>query len=145
MEVDVREISVGKAEEVHRKIPEFDPSYIEENFEDRVRGNDELILGGFIDGDIAGYLIAYDRDHDGSYYCWMAGTEPEHRRKGVLSALMDSLEDYVSGRGYGVLKVKTRNKHRGMLHLLLSQDFNIADITPAESIEETEIHLRKTI
>jgi ribosomal protein S18 acetylase RimI-like enzyme len=41
-----------------------------------------------------GYLISYDRYHDGSLYVWMAAVAQTHRCRGVLRRLMQVHSDF---------------------------------------------------
>ena len=53
--------------------------------------------------------IAYG---DNSFYCWMAGVNPEFKWKGVLKAMMSYLENWVKEKGYSKISIKTRNRRR---------------------------------
>lgn len=74
------------------------------HFLDRYKDKKRLILVAYADGQPAGYLVAYDKDDDGSFYCWMAGVDPLFRRCGILSELMKYLGDWAKGHGYGKIR-----------------------------------------
>lgn len=142
--ITAREIPIEQAASVHNAIPEFDLRPVE-HFTERYTGKDHLIVGGYVDDHLAGYLIGYDRDGDGSFYCWMAGVTPQHRRKGVLSVMMDYEEEWARRRGYNKIKVKTRNKFREMLVYAITHGFNLTEVVQGERVEENWVHLLKEI
>ncbi len=80
-----------------------------------------------------------------SFYRWMAGVNPQHRRKGVLSLIMDYEEEWARKRGYNNIKVKTRNTFRGMLIYVIIYGFNITGVVEVQSGRENWILLTKEI
>ncbi len=87
--ITVRAVPIEQAVAVNQTIAEFDAPYSKEYFEDRYQNREHLIVVGYVNEQPAGYIVGYDRDQDGSFYCWMAGVNPRYRRKGVLTALMN--------------------------------------------------------
>ena len=74
---------------VNSTITEFDKPYKKEYFKERYEGKDNLIIVAYISNKPVGYVVWYNRDNDNSFYCWMAGVNPEYRRLGILKKLMD--------------------------------------------------------
>lgn len=141
--VIVHEVGIDTAVAVHRTVPEFD-CYSKAYFEKRLK-NRSLIIAGFIHGQPVGYLIGYDRFNDGSFYCWMAGVNPDFRRKGVLKALMNYQEKWAAEKGYTKIKIKTRNKLREMLAYLVAHGFNFTGVVEYPDIEDNRILLEKEL
>lgn len=108
-------------------------------------GADPLYLAAFIDNAPAGYITAYDRYGDGSYYCWMAGTVPAWRERGVLTALMTRLEEETRKRGYQSIRIKTRYGWTAMRRWLDSHDYVITKVDNRAPIEDSRIHLIKPL
>ncbi|MFB6076882.1 MAG: GNAT family N-acetyltransferase [Candidatus Nanohaloarchaea archaeon] len=104
---------------------------------------DPTVLVARADGDDVGYLIAYDRFGDGSYYVWMPGVVPAFRREGIMSALLDRVTVIAAEQVYDELKIKTRNGRRAMRHLLVGEGFDVCGFDPVGDLERHEImHVR---
>jgi len=144
-EIVIKEVSIEEIIEVNASILEFDRSYGRITFEQRCQGRETLLVVGYINGEAAGYIVGYDRDQDGSFYCWMAGVNPLFRRRGVLTSLMAYEDIWAKKRGYIKLKIKTRNSRREMLSYLVKHDFNFTWVEQKENIEEYRIHLEKQL
>lgn len=89
-DIAIKEDSIVTAVKVNSTILEFgelDKTY----FENRYKNFTNLILGAYVEGVPAGYLVAYDRDSDGSFYCWITGVDPKYRRMSLLSQMMQYL------------------------------------------------------
>src|SRR5471030_21237 len=117
--VEVKEVSIDTAVEVNKTIVEFDAHYPKSYFEDRYQGHAHLII------------VGYDHDQDGSFYCWMAGVNPNYRRQGVLSALMRYQAAWAKQHGYTTIKIKTRNNRREMLASLVKHGFLFTEVVTA--------------
>ena len=74
-EIIVKEDLIDVAVKVNATIVEFDEPYSREYFEERCKGKEKLILVAHVGNQPAGYTVSYDRNNDGSFYCWMAGGE----------------------------------------------------------------------
>lgn len=143
-EIVVRPISIQDIVEIHRTITEFDP-YPETHFEERLKGKDNLVIGAYLNDDLVGYLIGYNRFCDSSFYCWMTGVNPHFRRKGVLKALMHYQAEWARKRGYTKIKIKTRNKLREMLAYLVMNGFCFTEVVKYPNIEDNRIFLEKNL
>ncbi len=143
--VQVREAPIEAVVKVNQTIAEFDAPYPKEYFEQRYGDRPHLIIVGYIDEQPAGYLVGYERDQDGSFYCWMAGVNPAYRRRGVLSALMEYESVWAKRQGYDKVKIKTRNNRREMLANLIKRGFLVTEVVPADDINDNRISLEKTI
>ena len=134
---------------IHAQIPEFaaaDGSFSNAaHFETRCTGHDYYAITARDGGAAAGYLIAYDRYNDGSFYCWMAGVIPAYRRAGALRALMTALEGHARARGHTTLRIKTRNDKTAMLRWLVANGYMFTAIDARTPLSDTRLHLRKEI
>src|SRR5688500_9491509 len=118
MVLNVKEVPIEEAVKVNRTVSEFDEETRNADaayFEERYKDKDPLIVVCYVDEDPAGYLIGYNRDDDGVYYCYMAGVNPSFRRLGVLTALMDYEDEWAKNKGYKAIRVRTWNNRRSML------------------------------
>lgn len=144
--ITVKEEKIEIVLGVHSHIPEFiatkpDKMY----FEDRYRGKKKIILCAYQEEIPVGYLIAYDKYKDSSFYCWMAGVIPEYRNNGALTALMEHLFLYARENGYTKIKIRTRNNRRNMLRFLVKNGFDFTEVEKKENRQENRINLEKDV
>lgn len=143
--VIIKEDSIDIAVKVNATIVEFDKPYDKAYFEERYGGKENLILVAYVDSQPAGYMVSYDRNNDGSFYCWMAGVEPNFRRLGILKKLMGYLNDWAKSKGYEKITIKTRNSRREMLSFLVKAGFNFTEVQTQPSVKDNRILLEKAI
>lgn len=141
----IREASLEEVVLVNATITEFGGPYEKFYFESRLKGKPHLALGAYIEGKAVGYMVAYDRDNDGSFYCWMAGVSPEHRRKGIIGQLMASLEKWTAENGYKWVTIKTWNSRREMLAFLVKSGFNFTGVEERPATKDNRVLLEKRI
>lgn len=138
----VKEVSIEEAVKVNRNVIEFDgKDTTKEDFEKRYVGKDNLIIVAYYKNIPIGYIIGYDRDNDGSFYCWMAGVDNNYRRLGALTTLMNYQMNWAKNKGYNKLKIRTRNNRREMLSFLVKNGFNFVSIEQRDNITENRINL----
>lgn len=145
MSIQLKEVEFGEIFEVQDQIPEFDEGDFEQRYRDRIPENDSLILLAELDGGKAGYSVAYDKFGDNSFYLWMAGVVPEARRKGVMTRMLERVEEVASDRGYEEVKIKTRNERKGMRCLLIDQGYDVCGYNEFDDIERSEILEKKKV
>ena len=143
----IKEGNLDDVVKINAAVHEMDTSYDKHYFYSRIKGKDPLVLVAYINDIAAGYTISYNRDTDGSYYCWMAGVDPEYRRLGILSGLLKTTGGYAKKMGYKVLRIKTRNKHRNMLTYLIKEGFNVIGFDPKDNtnVLENRVLFEKTL
>lgn len=144
-DIVVKEVPLEEAVKVGETVVEFGETYPKSYYEDRYGDSEHLIIVGYVDGQPAGYIVGYNRDDDGSFYCWMAGVNPLFRGKGVLKELMAYQLDWAKNHGYTKIRITTRNNRRSMLTYLVKYGFLFTEVTPADNMEENRIHLEKPI
>lgn len=145
-DIIVKEVSIEEAVKVNRNVIEFDgKDTTKEDFEKRYVGKDNLIIVAYYKNIPIGYIIGYDRDNDGSFYCWMAGVDNNYRRLGALTALMNYQMNWAKNKGYNKLKIRTRNNRREMLSFLIKNDFNFVSVEQRDDITENRINLEHSL
>lgn len=141
-DIIVKEVSIEEAVKVNRNVIEFDgKDTTKEDFEKRYVGKDNLIIVAYYKNIPIGYIIGYDRDNDGSFYCWMAGVDNNYRRLGALTTLMNYQMNWAKKKGYNKLKIRTRNNRREMLSFLVKNGFNFVSVEQRDNITENRINL----
>jgi ribosomal protein S18 acetylase RimI-like enzyme len=126
----IREASLKEAVKVHNNVLEFESEHDETYFSNRLAKHARLVLLASVDGKPAGYMIGYDRDHDGSFYCWMTGVDPRYRRMGIVRQLMLYLESWAKLHEYSSLKLKVHKGRSPMLQNLTTSDFSVVSKDP---------------
>src|ERR1700733_10290625 len=79
---------------IHQQIPEFqnDSTTYDQLIERINNDKNPLIFVAYVDHQPAGYLMGYERYS--SFYIWLAGVLPNHRRQGIFVQLMDRIEQW---------------------------------------------------
>ena len=145
-DIIVKEVSIEEAVKVNRNVIEFDgKDTTKEDFEKRYVGKDNLIIVAYYKNIPIGYIIGYDRDNDGSFYCWMAGVDNNYRRLGALTSLMNYQMNWAKNKGYNKLKIRTRNNRREMLSFLVKNGFNFVSVEQRDDITENRINLEHSL
>ena len=147
MNITIKETNLEEAIKVYPKIKEFDrPEYgTVEYCENRIKDHDHLILAAYINNEIVGYLIGYDKNQDGSFYCWLAGVDNNFRRLGILSKMMQKFEEYARNHNYQKITLKTVNDKREMLKFLVKNNWNFISVIKNELPILNEILLEKEL
>jgi len=142
-QISVRESSIEEVVKLSKGIPEFSNPYSIEEYKKRLIGKRSLLLVADFDGKSAGFKVGYEMDDH--FYSWMGGVLPEFRRKGIAQKLADKQEEWCRENRFEKIKIKTRNKYRNMIHLLLKNGYNITDIESQKNTIQNRIKLEKTI
>ena len=151
MSTTVRIGNIEEAMDVFARVPEFHENpeetfWTAEEVMLRIRQAAYVILIAEVDGQRAGAMIGYDKAHDGSAYCWLAGVDANLRRHGALRSLMQAFEQWSKEQGFHRLTITTRNSRRSMLLFLLSSEFSIVDVREnASGVQHNRIDLVKEI
>lgn len=144
-QITIRKGSILEATTVTHQIPEFGKTYMTAEYVKRLEDTLHLILIAEIEGKIVGFKVGYDREHDGSFYSWMGGVLPAHRRKGVASLLTARFEQWALLKGYKSVRFKTRNEFKGMLVFSLNRGFKIVDFDARKSLDQHRVILEKKL
>lgn len=141
----IKEATINEAVKVNATITEFDAPNSKDYFQERYKGKEYLIIVAYINNRPVGYIVSYDKFNDGSLYCWMAGVDPQFRRRGVLKTLMQYQDKWAKQKGYKKIKIKTRNNHRAMLAYLVKYGFYFTTVEPYSDIQDNRVLLEKNI
>ncbi|GIN39356.1 GNAT family N-acetyltransferase [Heyndrickxia oleronia] len=87
----------------------------------------QLLVITAMDGKkVIGYKIGYAIDKN-KFYSWLGGVDPNYRKHGIASMLMEKQHQYLKENGYKVVQTKTMNKWRNMLILNIKNGFDVID------------------
>ena len=141
-EIVIRQGSPADAWTVAERIGEFGGDadrYGREIYEQRLAGASALVLVARAGDEPVGFKAGYDRYRDGSWYSWMGGVIEPWRGCGIAQELLDVQERWVREKGYEILYVKTRNRHKRMIAFLATNDYDVLRVEEKSAIRETRI------
>jgi len=73
---------------------------------------------GHLIGYKAGHALAYDR-----YYSWLGGADPDHRRQGIGSLLMDAQHKWLRSSRFKQVETYVEPKNTAMVQLNMKHGF----------------------
>ena len=140
-------IEIGSAADIvalSKQIPEFEQATTLERLQSRLGGAVSLILVAKLEGALVGYKVGYQLTEE-TFYSWLGGVIPEHRKHGVATLLLNYQEKWVLNSGYKQIKVKSMNRFPGMLNLLISNGYEIVGIEESVCGSEGKIVFLKRL
>ncbi len=141
----IEKSSLDEALSLLERLPEFDQLRPADYYLQELRDTSHLILTAKQNGLPVGCKIGYDRFKDGSFYSWLGGVLPEHRKSGIAGKLADYQEDWAKKQGYESIKFKTQNRHKAMLQFAIKNGFSIYNVKPKGELEYYKIELIKKL
>ncbi|MBN2775888.1 MAG: GNAT family N-acetyltransferase, partial [Prolixibacteraceae bacterium] len=120
MHIEISKTSAESIKKLIDSIPEFYPTPIEE-IEKRIADKEVKLFVAKEALEIAGFIIAYQNSFE-IYYNWLSGVLPKFRGRAIATKLFEAYEDYAAILGYKTCQVKSMNKFKGMLQLLISRN-----------------------
>lgn len=144
MSVTIREGSIEELVSVNQQIAEFQTPYEADVFEQRLAGKAWLGLVAEEAGQLLGFKLGYQESAT-CFYSWLGGIIPEGRRQGIARSLLYQQESWVRQQGYAQIHVKSRNRYRGMLQLLLREGYDIVALESHQPPGDSRIHFLKSL
>ena len=106
----------------------YRPSRNEEFFKRRFRGRyNILMLMATLDKLPVGFFIGFELKPS-VFFAWLYGVDPELRRQGIATQLMDAVHAWAEWHQYNVIRFECHNQHRPMLHLAISQEYDVVGL-----------------
>ncbi|MEN0036072.1 MAG: GNAT family N-acetyltransferase [Cellvibrio sp.] len=141
--MSVRQSNFAEIFLLHNLIPELSPIVSSDYFAERIGEKDYLALVYEQDGIPVAYKLGYwiNAQH---FYSWLGGVHPDYRKQGIAKALLLEQEAQVRKLGGAEISVKSMNKYKSMLLLLISQGYDITGAAP-DSRGEIKIHFAKKL
>ena len=130
---------------VSQQIPEFENTYPKIEYETRLKNIKHLIIAAYQNYKPVGFKIGYETETKQNFYSWMGGVLPKYRQLRIAEELMKYQEQWATKSGFLRILVKTRNKHKTMIHLLQKNNFTQIVIIPHSPNEETRILYEKKL
>lgn len=141
----IKEVELAEALKVHPKIEEWDrkEAGTVEYCRKKLENLKQLILGAYINNEIIGYLMAYEKKE--SFHCWITAVDKRYRRIGILTEMMIVFENFAKSNGFNKVTLKTLNNKREMLNYLAKSNWNFIDIIKKDNVYLNEIVAEKII
>lgn len=141
----IREGQLAEAVSLSQNIPEFDNPHDLSVYEQRLSGKKYLVAIAEVDRKPVGFKVGYDKFDNKSFYTWMGGVLPKYRKQGIAKLLAEYQERFASANGFDSVVLKTRNRHKNMLHFAISSGFQIIEVEQRDDVSENRILLKKAL
>lgn len=144
-DIIIKEVSLEESIKVYPKIEEWDRPEVGtiEYCRNRIDNLESIILGAYVDDEIIGYLIGYEKEDN--FYCWLAAVDKRYRRNGILTKMMNIFEKRAKNLGYNKISLKTLNNKREMLSYLVKNNWNFIEVIKNDNVILNEIIAEKRI
>ncbi|MCM3090856.1 MULTISPECIES: GNAT family N-acetyltransferase [unclassified Cytobacillus] len=110
----------------------------------KMKTKPDLLVLTAMDGEkVIGYKMGYRLNED-TFYSWLGGVDPQYRRNGIASKLMEKQHEHLKEMGYKMVRTKTMNKWREMLILNIKHGFDVIE-TYTDEIGIHKIVLEKRL
>ncbi len=125
---DAKIIVVGPSEvelitDLYNQV--FSPGVDTEFFTRRFAGrHNETMMVAMIEGMHVGFIIGFEL-MPSTYFTWLCGVLPDFRRARVSTQLMQALFAWSRDNDYSILRFECRNQHRPMLHVAITEGFDL--------------------
>lgn len=135
--------TVEEAFEVFMKVPELDQYLsIEEMRKKLTVGS--LVLVSEHQNCLIGFKIGYPLSET-EFYSWLGGVVPSKRKLGAAKRLLLLQEQLVKERSFKHIKVKSMNRFRSMLKMLISNGYDITEVENYGHDEAERICFKKSL
>ncbi|WP_394129202.1 GNAT family N-acetyltransferase [Shewanella maritima] len=127
------------------QITELDRPQTMADIEARVMDNPCLVLIAYVEGELAGFKIGYQKSPE-QFYSWLGGVHPDFRQLGLAASMLEYQEKWAAKQGYQSIAVKTRNKFNAMLNMLVSRHYHIIGMAESsQNVAMHKLHLEKQL
>jgi len=86
-----------------------------------------LILIASVDERPVGFFTGFELKPT-VFFAWLYGVLPDYRRVGIASQMMDAMHAWAAEHDYETVRFECHNQHRPMLHMAISQQYDIVGI-----------------
>ena len=139
----IRPGTIEEAWHVLQAIPEFDQRRSLAQLQERLPAG-PLILISEADGQPVGCKLGYAAEDD-SFYSWLGGVLPAHRKAGLAQRLLEFQERRAAEGGFSAITVKSMNRYPAMLRLLIRNGYQIRLVEHFGDTARERIHFIKPL
>ena len=106
----------------------FSPGQDEEFFRRRFQGRYNVsMFVAMLDGHPVGFALGFEL-RPGTYFLWLCGVVSDARRLGIATQLTHALLAFSVDHGYTVMRFECQNQHRPMLHVAITEGYDLVGI-----------------
>ncbi|WP_440056909.1 GNAT family N-acetyltransferase (plasmid) [Pseudoalteromonas sp. T1lg65] len=141
------EIKPGTLEEmlaIESAIPEFSNPKQRADLEARLTNRRFLLLVAYEDSQPVGYKLGYELN-DNEFYSWLGAVLSSHRGKGLAKQMLVEQERWCRAQGYHAIRVKSMNRFKNMLLMLISNNYRIVECEAVVARNDHKIHFYKSL
>ncbi|MCH1925975.1 GNAT family N-acetyltransferase [Shewanella sp. C32] len=142
---DITPARLAQVIELMTELPEFDQERSIAEFKQRLYGRDALLMLCFVEGELVGFKLGYSLDEQ-RFYSWLGGVLPDFRGIGLAQKMLSAQEQWAAEQGYKAIQIKTRNRFKAMLNLLIKNSYQVIDFTQvADDVSQYRLSLQKQL
>lgn len=135
--------TVEEAYEVFIKVPELDQYLsLDQMREKIIEGS--IILVSEHKGNLIGFKIGYPLNNR-DFYSWLGGVVPGMRNLGAAKRMLALQEQLAAEGSFTNITVKSMNRFRSMLHMLIANGYSITGVENYGDEEAERIFFKKAL
>ncbi len=106
----------------------FTPNTSQESLQRRFLGRHNVsMLVAMLDDRHVGFVVGFELT-PATYFCWVCGILPDFRRLGIATQLMQAEQAWAQEHHYQIMRFECQNQHRPMLHVAITEGFDLVGI-----------------
>lgn len=123
----------------------FSPPQDESFFQRRFLGRHNVsIFLAILDEHPAGLAIGFEL-MPSTYFAWLCGVVPPARRVGLATQLMHAIQAFATDHEYNILRFECLNQHRPMLHVAITEGYDLVGIRWDTASANNEVIFEKDL
>ena len=136
---------VNELIQLSQQVTELDSGLTLADFNARMLDTQALILLARVEGELAGFKLGYALGSD-TFYSWLGGVQADFRRLGLAKEMLLYQEKWAKAQGFSQIHVKTRNCYPAMINMLISNQYQIADlVADSQNLSKNKLYLQKRV
>ncbi|MDP4982470.1 GNAT family N-acetyltransferase [Pseudoalteromonas tunicata] len=142
--ITILEGSITHMLEIELAIPEFTAPKTANDLARKLNNRQSLLLIAYHQAKPVAYKLGYQLNEN-TFYSWLGAVLPEFRGQGIAKQLLLAQESWVKAQGFMAIEVKSMNRFKTMLQMLIAHDYHIISCKPAQQSTEVKIRFRKQL
>lgn len=142
----ITQVPISQVVAVYQQIPEFNVHQSDEvilsEWQGRIGDRACLCLLACYQGEPVGFKLGYGLSAE-CFYSWLGGVLPVFRGMGIAGMLRQAQERWAYQAGYQKVSVKTQNRYKAMLAMLIHANYQVVGFEPKEHISHHRLMLEK--
>lgn len=140
----IKEGTVNELMCIENNIPEFSSSKSHAEINAKIDARSHILLVAYVNEQPVAYKLGYAKSSS-LFYSWLGAVLPDFRGQGIAKALLMRQEVYVRECGFQAIEVKSMNRFKRMLQMLVSHDYQIVQCKRLDDNSDSKITFRKNL